>query len=44
MAKVDLDFLRTIAEVEFSDIIKFTKIVDGKLRVILIDGSYIDFW
>ncbi|MDZ7262260.1 MAG: DUF6516 family protein [candidate division KSB1 bacterium] len=41
---VDLSNLRTIAEVEFSDIVEFTIILDDKLRVILIDGSYIDFW
>ncbi len=41
---VDLNILRTIAEVEFSDIIVFTSIIDDKLRVILIDNSFIDFW
>ena len=41
---VDLNILRTIAEVEFPDIVEFTTIVDDKLRVMLIDGSYIDFW
>ena len=41
---VSLSILRTIAEVEFSDIIVFTSIIDDKLRVMLVDNSYIDFW
>jgi hypothetical protein len=34
---VNLNFLRTIAEVEFSDIVTFTFIIDDKLRVLIID-------
>lgn len=41
---VNLNLLRTIAEVEFSDIVTFTSIIDDKLRVMIIDNSYIDFW
>ena len=41
---VDLKILRTIAEVEFPDIVEVTTIADAKLRVILNDSSYIDFW
>lgn len=41
---VNLSVLSTIAEVEFSDIVSFTVISDDKLRVMLIDNSYIDFW
>lgn len=41
---VNLNLLRTIAEVEFSDIVTFTSIIDDKLRVMIIDNSFIDFW
>ncbi len=41
---VNLNLLRTIAEVEFSDIVTLTSIFDDKLRVFIIDNSYIDFW
>ena len=41
---IDLSIPRTIAEIEFPDIVKFTTIIDAKLRVILFDSSYIDFW
>ncbi len=40
---VNLNLLRTIAEVEFSDIVTFTSIIDDKLRVMIIDNSFIDF-
>ncbi len=36
--------LSQIAIRDFSDIVKGTKIVEGKLRVILIDHSYVDIW
>lgn len=36
--------LRDIAEREFSDIITFTDIIAEKLRLYLIDGSYVDIW
>ncbi|MFQ6057666.1 MAG: DUF6516 family protein [Anaerolineae bacterium] len=41
---VDLDRLRRIAETEFADIVGATEVMRGKLRVLLSDGSYIDFW
>lgn len=36
--------LSQIAIRDFSDIVKGTKIVEGKQRVILIDHSYVDIW
>lgn len=36
--------LSHIAVRDFSDIVKGIKIVEGKLRVILIDRSYVDIW
>lgn len=41
---VDLRRLRRIAEEDFSDIVESANIVRDKLRVLLYDGSYIDFW
>jgi hypothetical protein len=29
---------------DFADIVEATKIVEGKLRILLIDGSHIDVW
>lgn len=40
----DLENLGRMVEVEFLDVVQFTAIVENKLRVTLIDGSYIDFW
>ena len=40
----DLESLGRLAEVEFLDIVRSTAIIESKLRVTLIDGSYIDFW
>lgn len=40
----DLDALRHLAEDEFFHIVLSTSILRNKLRVALIDGSYIDFW
>ncbi|MBI4639829.1 MAG: hypothetical protein HY731_04000 [Candidatus Tectomicrobia bacterium] len=40
----NLERLRRIAEIEFLTLIQSTAILRDKLRVILIDGSYIDFW
>ena len=40
----DLESLGRLAEVEFLDIVQSTAIIENKLRVTLIDGSYIDFW
>ena len=40
----DLESLGRLAEVEFLQIVQSTAIIENKLRVALIDGSYIDFW
>jgi Family of unknown function (DUF6516) len=40
----DLERLRRIAETEFLEMVQTTAIIRNKLRVVLIDGSYIDFW
>jgi hypothetical protein len=40
----DLERLRKIAEVEFPAIVRSTIIMRDKLRVVLMDSSYIDFW
>ena len=40
----DLENLGRLAEVEFLDIVQSTASIENKLRVTLIDGSYIDFW
>jgi len=36
--------LAYIAASEFSDIVRGTRVVEGKLRVLISDGSYIDVW
>ncbi len=36
--------LKQIAIREFSDIVERTMQIDGKLRILLIDGSFIDIW
>ena len=36
--------LSTIALTEFADIVEATRIVENKLRIFLVDGSYIDVW
>ena len=41
---VSLNRLMLIAECEFADIVEHGVIIDDKLRVMLIDGTYIDFW
>ena len=41
---VNLRQLGLIAESEFADIVQTTEIIRDKLRVLLNDGSYIDFW
>jgi hypothetical protein len=38
----DLDDLKRIAEVEFADIVRSSIRIDYKMRIILIDGSFID--
>jgi len=40
----DLERLRGIAEIEFVALVQSTAIVRDKLRVMLVDSSYIDFW
>lgn len=40
----DLQRLREIAEREFLTLVQSTTIFRDKLRVVLADGSYIDFW
>jgi len=41
---IDLRPLQRIAEDEFTDIVQSTAVMRSKLRVLLRDGSYIDFW
>ena len=36
--------LSTIALIEFTDIVESTRIVENKLRIFLVDGSYVDVW
>jgi len=36
--------LSMIALMEFPDIVKDTRILENKLRIFLVDGSYIDVW
>lgn len=40
----DPERLRKTAETEFLDIVISTTVIRDKLRVVLIDGSYMDFW
>ena len=40
----DLARLASIAEEEFPDIVESTDIIRDKLRVVLVDESFIDFW
>jgi hypothetical protein len=41
---VDLVMLANIAREEFVDIVVDVRQSDAKLRMLLVDGSYIDFW
>jgi hypothetical protein len=41
---IDFRPLQRIAEDEFADIVQSTTVIRSKLRVLLRDGSYIDFW
>jgi hypothetical protein len=41
---VNLHQLGLITESEFADVVQTTEIIRDKLRVLLNDGSYIDFW
>ena len=40
----DLERLRRIAETEFLGVVRSTAVIRDKLRVVLADSSYIDFW
>ena len=40
----DLERLRQIAETEFLALVGSTTIIRDRLRVVLRDSSYIDFW
>ena len=40
----DMESLGRLAEAEFFEIVQSTAIIENKLRVALVDGSYIDFW
>ena len=45
MKLIDVERLRTIAEVEFSDIVLDAYVPDlNELRIILSDSSYVDVW
>ena len=41
---IELEDLKRIAEIEFSDIVENTDRIGTKLRVLLIDDSFIDIW
>jgi len=41
---IDFKSLQRIAEDDFVDIVQSTAVMRSKLRVLLRDGSYIDFW
>jgi len=42
---IDIKELKEIAEIEFSDIVEDVVLPDiNELRIILIDGSFIDIW
>lgn len=41
---VSIEDLARIAEIEFSDIVESTERIGTKLRILLIDESFIDIW
>ena len=42
---IDTEKLKEIAEIEFGDIVEDVLIIDiNELRIVLIDGSFIDIW
>ena len=41
---VDLVYLARVAVNEFADIVVTTTVIRDKLRVLLTDGSFVDFW
>ena len=40
----DLESMGSLAATEFSDIVAYAAVIKNKLQVVLVDGSYIDFW
>ncbi len=45
MKLIDVERLREIAEIEFSDIVVEAFVPDvNELRIVLIDGSFVDVW
>jgi len=41
---IPIQVLRRIAEIEFSHIVVQTDLIGAKLRVFLVDSSYVDVW
>jgi len=41
---IDFSLLESIIRLEFADIVLDVILIDNKLRIILIDLSYVDFW
>jgi predicted dehydrogenase len=41
---VSLEDLARIAEIEFSDIVDSTEMMETKLRIMLTDGGFVDVW
>ena len=41
---LDLERLARLAASEFPDIVATTVIIRTKLRIVLLEGSYVDFW
>ena len=41
---INLQSLATIAQTEFADLTSAAVIIDAKLRLVLFDASFIDFW
>lgn len=42
--EIRLRSLATIAQTEFADIIYAAVVIDAKLRLVLVDTSFIDLW
>ena len=41
---IDVTELERIAREDFADIVLDVRLIDAKLRIVLIDDSYLDFW
>jgi len=41
---MDLITLKRIVNIEYSEIVKYSDVSDGKLRIYLVDSSFIDIW